>query len=419
MKKILVLNSGSSSLKYALFNVTNGVLLKNKSASGTVEKIGQNSQIVKHSYTNTHNGETEKISETNDSLSTHTHALKHVLRLLSRSFKCSISELNVGAVGHRVVHGGESLKSAQIINPRVMELIEEASTLAPLHNPSNLLGIKTAVEMFPSYVPHVAAFDTAFHSSVPKHAHVYGVPYHLYTDHHVRKYGFHGTSHEFVAKEAATFMQRPLDSLRLITCHLGAGASVSCIENGKSIDHSMGMTPMSGLLMQTRCGDLDPSVIFHLINRLKMSPDEVEYMLLKESGWFGLSGIEDARQLEDSFLDQEVISERTITAVECMVHRIRGYLGNYMWQLGGHVDAVVFTGGVGENWPSLRKLCFTGAEGFGFEVDDEVNDRTIRVGSIVDVSAVGSERRILVIPTDEEYSIAETTWGLVNSHNQI
>jgi len=411
MKKVLVLNSGSSSLKYALFNIVEGVLVKKKSASGIVEKIGQTSQIVKHSFTNAKYGKTEKLSEAKDSLHTHSLALQHVLDLLSSSFGCEIPDLNVEAVGHRVVHGGDRLKTARIVNPEVLSLIMKASALAPLHNPANLKGIQTAMELFPSSVQHVTAFDTAFHSTIPKHAHVYGIPYHLYTDHNIRKYGFHGTSHEYVMKEAGKFLQKPIDSLRLITCHLGAGASISCVKNGKCIDTSMGMTPMSGLLMQTRCGDLDPSVIFYLMSELKMSAQEVEHMLMKESGWFGLSGLEDARQLEDSFLVPDVVPERTLTGVECLVHRLRTYLGSYYWQLGGDVDAVVFTGGVGENWPSLREMCFEGVP--DFKIKKQTNDETIRIGSTVDISSADSKRRILVIPTDEEYSIAETTWGLI------
>ena len=260
LKKILVLNSGSSSLKYALFNVANNVI-QTSCASGIVERIGEDSQNVKHSYISDNNSK-KSIKETKKQIMSHRQALEHVLTLLSHGSYCSLSNESLEAVGHRVVHGGEHLTNAQLINGDVIDAIEKASLLAPLHNPSNISGIKTAIEIFPPSVKQVAVFDTSFHSTIPMYAYLYGIPRRYYTDHGVRKYGFHGTSHEYIMIEASKFLNKPIENLNLITCHLGAGASVSCIRKGICIDTSMGMTPISGLLMQTRCGDLDPGVIF-------------------------------------------------------------------------------------------------------------------------------------------------------------
>ena len=397
MNRILVLNAGSSSLKYALFDVMKEKI-KSSIASGIIEKIGSPSQVIKHSVLANKTQETIKINERN--IIDHDNALTYILSLLSENVAYIID-----VVGHRVVHGGEHLMTAQVINDHVIERIRQAIPLAPLHNPANLLGIQTAIKVLPKSVQHVAVFDTAFYSAIPKHAYLYGLPYNLYTEYGVRKYGFHGTSHEYVMQKASEFLSKPIKSLNLITCHLGAGASISCIQNGVCVDTSMGMTPLEGLIMATRCGDVDGSVIFYLMKHLNMSPRDVENLLQNQSGWFGLSGFKDARDLEDSC---KIGTERSIIAVKAIVHRIRKYLGAYYWNLGGKIDGIVFTAGVGENWSQLRELCMENTDEFGFCLDTDKNACRI-MGKTTDVSSYQSRRKILVIPTDEEKHIAQQT----------
>ena len=408
IKRILVLNSGSSSLKYALYKIRDN-MVNVACASGIVEKIGERSQTVKH--TQLDDADTKvTVKEERNSLSSHEEALDHVLNLMSLANKSS-SESDLLAVGHRVVHGGEGLTSAHLVDDEVIAKIENASVLAPLHNPSNLCGIKVAMKIFDKQVKQVAVFDTAFHSNIPKCTYLYGLPYEYYTNFGIRKYGFHGTSHNYIMNEASRFLQLPIEEVNLITCHLGAGASISCIKGGVCVDSSMGMTPTSGLLMQTRCGDLDSGVIFYLMKQLKISPDEMERILNKESGWFGISGCKNAMDLERLFVSK---NSRAEDAVQCMVHRIKSYLGSFYWILGGNVNAITFSGGVGENWPLLRELCLEGVVSLGFDIDILKNDSTKSVSSPVNVSTSQSKSKILVIPTNEEYSIANITLDTIN-----
>lgn len=405
MNRILVLNAGSSSLKYALLNAAENTI-KAVCATGIVEKIGQKSQIVKHAYSKD-GGEMEKLRFDENNIENHKNALEFTLSLLS---KHSNPE-SIKTVGHRVVHGGLHLTEAQLLNENVIDAIRDAIPLAPLHNPANLLGIETAMEIFPTSVKHVAAFDTSFHANMPKHAFLYGIPIEYFEKHGIRKFGFHGLSHEFVMNQTANYLRKPVDSLNLITCHIGAGSSLCCIKNGVSIDTTMGFTPLEGLIMATRCGDIDAATVFYMMKHLKMSADEIETMMVKKSGWLGLSGHQDARDMKLASLrgeEQSVIAERTVA------HRIRKYLGSYYWNLSGDVDAVVFTAGLGENYAELRELCFKNCEEFGFEVDPVANKDAHLTGGIAEISSSNSKKKILVVPTNEEWNIAEKALRIVN-----
>ncbi|XP_057315392.1 acetate kinase-like isoform X1 [Hydractinia symbiolongicarpus] len=405
MNRILVLNAGSSSLKYALLNAAENTI-KAVCATGIVEKIGQKSQIVKHAYSK-EEGEMEKLRFDENNIENHKSALEFTLSLLSKHS----NPKSIKTVGHRVVHGGLHLTEAQLVNESVIDAIRDAIPLAPLHNPANLLGIETAMEIFPTSVKHVAAFDTSFHSNMPKHAFLYGIPIEYFEKHGIRKFGFHGLSHEFVMNQAASYLRKPADSLNLITCHIGAGSSLCCIKNGVSIDTTMGFTPLEGLIMATRCGDIDAATVFYMMKHLKMSAEEIETMMVKKSGWLGLSGHQDARDMKLASLrgeEQAVIAERTVA------HRIRKYLGSYYWNLGGKVDAVVFTAGLGENYAELRELCFKNSEEFGFEIDPAANKHAHLAGGIAEISSSNSKKKILVVPTNEEWNIAEKALRIVN-----
>ena len=440
-RRILVLNAGSSSLKYALYNAT-GRKIKDVAASGVIEQIGQPNQKIKHNYfkdgvkkkheTLNSVTDTDTKGETTSTGLTFDGAFKTCLRLLKDTIppqqhndsSTPSSGLVIHGVGHRVVHGGESMSASRLINHNVLEAIKRATPLAPLHNPANLMGIETAMEMLPApHCQHVAVFDTAFHATIPPHAFHYALPMDLYAEHGIRKYGFHGTSYQYVLEESARVLNKRVESMNIIVCHLGAGSSVCCIKNGKSIDTSMGLTPLEGLVMATRSGDVDPSVVFYLMDELGFTKDEAREYLNKKSGWFGLSGFTDAREIERRAEEGDASCELTR---QVMVHRIRKYLGAYMLNLGGgKLDAIVFTAGLGENWPSLRELCMRDLEGFGIELDREKNtnlEKALGVGGEAladeagcnDVSTFLSQVRILVIDTDEEKHISKQVLQIVD-----
>ncbi len=367
--RILVLNCGSSSIKYRLFDEERGV------AKGIVERIGQQDGDV----------------------ADHRHGLERVMEDLD----AHLSDGGLDAIGHRVVHGGEEFVEPALVDSDVIERIRAQIPLAPLHNPANLLGIEVAVELEPE-LPQVAVFDTAFHRTLPPRAFRYAIPEEMYRDHGVRRYGFHGTSHSFVANEAAVHLGRPLDELNMITLHLGNGASATAIERGRSVDTSMGLSPLEGLVMGSRSGDIDPAIVFHLERSAGLTSDEVETMLNRRSGLLGLCGDLDVREVQRR---AEAGDADARLALDVYGYRIKKYVGAYLAALGS-VDAIVFTGGVGENQADIRRRALDGLENLGIAVDDSLNRSVDLSGGPVTISAQTSHTAVLVIATNEELEIA-------------
>ncbi len=348
--KILVINSGSSSIKYKLFDMPSEELIK----KGSIEHIGEDGSKFSNQYS----------------------GLKIILEEIKR----------VGAVGHRVVHGAEDFNKPALVDARVIRGIKKCCAIAPLHNPANLSGIIACQKLLPG-VKQVVVFDTAFHQSIPEHAFIYGLPYDYYQKLRVRKYGFHGTSHEYVAAEASRILKKPLTKLKLITCHLGNGSSITAIDCGKSVDTSMGFTPLEGLVMGTRCGDVDPALITHIMRKKNFDTKEMDRILNKESGLKGISGISnDMRLLEEK---ARAGNKRARLAVDIFVYRIRKYIGAYLAVL-GRIDALIFTAGIGENQASVRKSVSEGL-----------------------FASLVKKPKVLVIPTNEELMIARQTYKLI------
>ncbi len=389
--KVLVLNCGSSSIKYQVLAMPGGERL----ARGLVQRIGEAEGSV------VHDGETRFSGPVPD----HSRALELVIEALLDGVVADLGE--IGAVGHRVVHGGERFASTVRIDDAVVEAIRAHVDLAPLHNPPNLLGIEVARRLLPGAV-QVAVFDTAFHQTMPERAWRYALPDDLYRKHKIRRYGFHGTSHRYVTLRAAALLGREPEQVNLVTCHLGNGSSVAAIEGGRSVDTSMGMTPLEGLVMGTRCGDLDPALPLHLQRVAGLSPDEVDHLLNKRSGLLGLSGLSnDMRELERAAAEGHAGARR---ALDAFVYRLKKYVGAYVAAL-GHLDALVFTGGIGENSVAVREGVCTGLEMMGISLDPEANRRA-EPGAEVDVSDPSSWVRVFVIPTDEEKMIALDTYAV-------
>jgi acetate kinase len=402
--KILVLNSGSSSLKFSYFDTREQA----NNLDGIVERIGlENSRLILTSK----RGETSKELEATN----HSQALRAIVALLTDRNQGVVRNLSeLAAVGHRVVHGGDKYSSSTIIDDQIIKGIEENSNLAPLHNPINLMGIKEAKKLMPD-VPQVAVFDTGFHQKMPPHAHLYGLPYQFYEKDRIRRYGFHGISHNYVALEAAAYLRRDYREMKIITCHLGNGASICAIDHGRSIDTSMGFTPLEGLIMGTRCGDLDPSIVTYLCREKGYSLEEVTRILNRESGLKGLSGLSsDLRELEEAASKG---NSRALVTINTFCYRIRKYIGAYLAVLGG-LDALVFTGGIGEGSSWVRGLACQGLEYMGIEVDDILN-RTVPAGpkEASDITGERSRVKVLVIPTDEERFIARETIQALNKQN--
>ena len=393
---ILVINCGSSSLKYQLINSeTEGVLAK-----GLCERIGIDGMLTYQPE----GGEKEK-SEI--AMPTHTEAINAVLAALTNEKSGVIKSLSeVGAVGHRVVHGGEKFTSSCLINDESMKAIEECNDLAPLHNPANLIGIRACQELMPG-VPMVAVFDTAFHQTMPDVAYTYGIPYEYYEKYKVRRYGFHGTSHSYVSKRTAEIVGKPYDQMKIIVCHLGSGASISAVNCGKSVDTSMGLTPLEGLVMGTRSGDLDPAIIDFVGKKEGLSLDEMNEVLNKKSGMLGISGVSsDGRDLEAA---AETGNKRAQLALDVFDYRVIKYIGAYAAAMNG-VDAIAFTAGIGENNIKMRKDVCSSLTYLGVKLDEEKNN--VR-GEERIISADDSKVQVLLVPTNEELAIARETLALV------
>ena len=393
---ILVINCGSSSLKYQLINSeTEGVLAK-----GLCERIGIDGMLTYQPE----GGEKEK-SEI--AMPTHTEAINAVLAALTNEKSGVIKSLSeVGAVGHRVVHGGEKFTSSCLINDESMKAIEECNDLAPLHNPANLIGIRACQELMPG-VPMVAVFDTAFHQTMPDVAYTYGIPYEYYEKYKVRRYGFHGTSHSYVSKRTAEIVGKPYDQMKIIVCHLGNGASISAVNCGKSVDTSMGLPPLEGLVMGTRSGDLDPAIIDFVGKKEGLSLDEMNEVLNKKSGMLGISGVSsDGRDLEAA---AETGNKRAQLALDVFDYRVIKYIGAYAAAMNG-VDAIAFTAGIGENNIKMRKDVCSSLTYLGVKLDEEKNN--VR-GEERIISADDSKVQVLLVPTNEELAIARETLALV------
>ncbi len=397
--KVLVINCGSSSLKYQLITTENeGVIAK-----GIIEKIGG---AAEHCY---YKNESDKV-RINLPVKNHTEAFRSVIDHLidpENGFIKSLDEID--AIGHRVVHGGEEFCASAHIDEEVISSINKFSELAPLHNPPNLQGILSCKEVLPG-IKQVAVFDTAFHQTMPESSFIYPLPFEYYEKYKIRRYGFHGTSHRYVSIKAAEFLGIDLDEFNCITCHLGNGSSITAIKNGKSIDTTMGYTPLEGLPMGTRSGSIDPAIIFTLMQRENLSGQQVNDILQKKSGLAGISGV--SNDLRDINEAAKKGNRRAVFAIEILVKSIRKYIGGYMAEL-GKVDAVIFTAGIGENETSLREKCMEGLENFGIKMDKARNDST--KAKLAEISAPDSRIRVLVVPTNEELMIAlETQWVLNN-----
>jgi len=397
--KILVLNCGSSSVKYKLLDmVTNEVL-----GAGGVEKIGMKGSFLKHIRR-----DGKKVVLKGEILE-HQLAVEYILGILTSEKHGAIKSLEeINAVGHRVVHGGEKFNSSVLITDEVIHKIVECIDIAPLHNPPNLAGIYAINELLPS-VPQVAVFDTAFHQTMPEHAYMYGIPYSLYKKYGIRRYGFHGTSHRYVSKRACEFLGLDYTKTKMITAHIGNGASITAIENGKSVDTSMGFTPIEGLMMGTRSGDVDLGVVTFLMEKEMIGSASVSTLFNKHSGVLGISGISsDMRDIEHAIAEG---NERAILAMEMYEYRIKKYVGSYAAALGG-VDVIVFTGGVGENQTTTREYVCEGLGFMGVKIDNELNAKSH--GKEVLLSTPESSVKVVVIPTDEEFMIASDTLEIVD-----
>ncbi len=398
--KVLVINAGSSSLKYQFFESETGAVL----AKGGAERIGLDDSLITH----TRNGDEKVVLETD--LPDHKEAMEQVLSLLtSPNYGVIQSMMEIDAVGHRVVHGGEKFSASALITPSVKAAIRVCFDLAPLHNPPNMTGIEACEAAMPG-VPQVAVFDTAFHQSMPAAAYMYALPYEMYDEYRVRRYGFHGTSHRFVAQRCAELMDKPFDSLRIITCHLGNGSSIAAVDHGVCIDTSMGLTPLAGVCMGTRCGDIDPAIVTFLMQKEGLDHKGIDSLMNKKSGVLGVSGVSsDFRDLEEAANNG---NKRARLALDMFVYHCKKYVGSYSAAMGG-VDALVFTAGIGENNYLVRESIASGLGYMGLQLDEQKNHGVRGVEK--DLSVDGSQAKIFVIPTNEELAIARETEIVVRS----
>ncbi len=392
--KILVLNCGSSSLKFQLINMDNN----ERMAKGNFERIGGMKTTLK---LNVGGKKEELLHIARD----YDEAIEFVLEvLLKPEYKLINSLDEIGAIGHRIVHGGEMFSSSVLINDEVIKEIEKCIDLAPLHNPAGVAGIKAAQKVLPN-IPMVAVFDTAFHQTMPTKAYIYQIPYRYYTSYKIRKYGFHGTSHRYVSQRVSELLGKK--DLKVINCHLGQGASICAIDGGKSVDTSMGLTPLAGIPMATRCGDIDPAIIPYIMKRDNLGPEDVEEILNKQSGAWGVSGVSsDFKDIEDGY---NMKDQRSILTLDSQAYKIAQYIGQYVISLGG-LDVLTFAGGVGENGIETRERVCKYLEPFGVKLDSKANK--VR-GKEICISTADSKVKIYVIPTNEELMIAKETFELI------
>ena len=395
--KVLVINCGSSSLKYQVLDMTNESLL----CKGLVERIGMDGSVITH----------EKIGmdkvKKEVPMKDHKDAIEQVLAAIQDKEHGVVKSMDeIGAVGHRVVHAGEKFSKSVLITDEVIKTLEDCVELAPLHNPPNLLGIAACKQLMPS-TPMVGVFDTAFHQTMPPESYIYAIPYEYYEKYGIRRYGFHGTSHKYVAERASKMLNTSLDDLKLITCHLGNGASVSAIKRGKCIDTSMGFTPLEGLVMGTRSGDIDPAIVTYIREKENLPQGKANDILNKKSGVLGISGVSsDFRDLEEAVAEG---NERAALALKVFAHKVRFYIGAYIAEMNG-VDAIIFTAGVGENDVSMREIICDNLGNLGIKLDPVKNK--VR-GKETIISAVDARVKLLLIPTNEELMIARDTYDIV------
>ena len=393
--KVLVINCGSSSVKYQLINVDNQVV----AAEGIAERIGESISLFTYKTEKYQKKKREMLIEN------HEKAIQIVLEHLQDEYHGVIQSTDeINAVGHRLVHAGEHYSGTVVINDHVIEVMKECTHLAPLHNPANILGVEAMKRIMPK-TPQCGLFDTAFHQTMPERAFLYALPLELYNKYKIRRYGFHGTSHKYVSQLAADYLKKDISNLKIITCHVGNGASITAIDQGKSIDTSMGLTPLEGLMMGTRCGDIDPAIPIFLVQQLGMTIEEVNTMLNKKSGMLGLSNISnDMREIEEDILEHK--RPEAIRAHDVYAYRIKKYIGAYTAAMNG-LDVLVFTGGVGENMPILRSLVCKDMNYLGIKLDEKENDQF--KSGILELHESDSKVKILKIPTNEELMIALET----------
>lgn len=400
--KVLVINCGSSSLKYQLIDMANETAI----AKGLVERIGIEGSILTQKV----DGREKYVITT--PMKDHKDAIRLVLEALVDKTNGVISDMSeISAVGHRVVHAGENYSNSVLITDEVMKALEECIKLAPLHNPPNIIGINACKELMPN-TPMVAVFDTAFHQTMPEYAYIYPLPYDLYTNLGIRKYGFHGTSHKYVSDMAAQMMGKDIKDLKILTCHLGNGASITAVKNGESVETSMGFTPLEGIAMGTRCGSIDPAITTFIMRELNISSTEADNLLNKKSGVLGISGVSsDFRDVEKA---AEEGNERAKLALEVFNYKVKKYIGSYSAVMGG-VDCIVFTAGLGENSPETRAAVCEGLEFLGVKLDKEKNN--VR-GKAVEISTADSRVKVFAIPTNEELMIARDTKAITDTLNK-
>lgn len=394
--KILVINAGSSSLKYQFIDIDEKKVL----AKGLCERIGIDGKLTQKVA-----GRDDFVRE--DAMKDHSDAIRMVVEALTDSKVGVISDMKeIDAVGHRVVHGGEIFSGSVVIDEKVMEALQQCVELAPLHNPANIIGIEACAKIMPG-TPQVGVFDTAFHQTMPKKAFMYALPYEMYEKHKIRKYGFHGTSHKYVSGRAAAMLGKDIEDLKIITLHLGNGSSITAVDGGKSVDTTMGFTPLAGVCMGTRCGDIDPAIVTFLMDKENLDKKGVDALMNKESGVYGISGISsDFRDLEKAASEG---NDKAQLALDMFAYSVKRYIGAYAAAMGG-VDAIVFTAGIGENTALMRAMITEGLEFMGIGIDTELNKSR---GEEKDISAPGATVKTLVIPTDEEMMIALDTARLV------
>lgn len=394
---VLVLNCGSSSLKYKLYDMSKETVL----ADGKVERIGQQDAIVTHESTGK-----DKVSK-EMSILEHTVAITECINLITDPKVGVIKSLDeIGGVGHRVLHGGEYFKQSVKIDRQALANLEELVDLGPLHMPANITGIRACHKIMPDK-PQVAVFDTAFHSTMPQHAYLYAIPYELYQRYKIRRYGFHGTSHKYIAGRVAELLGKDIADVKAISCHLGNGASLAAIDGGKSVDTSMGFTPLEGLMMGTRSGDIDPSALEYIMDKEDIPMENINMLLNKHSGLYGIAGASDMR---DIIAGVEENKPMHVAAWQMYEYRIRKYIGSYIAALNG-VDAIAFTAGVGENTPQLRSKICKNLSSFGVKIDEKAN---LQRGTEFEISTPESKIKVYVIPTDEEVMIARDTMEIIN-----